>query len=96
MEELLKHLIDGQQKIIDRLECLEHGQKRLEHGQTEILSEIKNLKESDQALLDLVEKTYRNTEQIESKLEHHANMLDVLAARTTHQEAEIKGLKIAK
>ncbi|SMC64346.1 hypothetical protein [Sporomusa malonica] len=68
----------------------------LEYGQTEILSEIKSLKQADQALLDLVEKTYRKTEQIESKLDHHANMLDVLATRTTHQEAEIKGLKIAK
>ncbi|WP_425059217.1 hypothetical protein SCACP_38940 [Sporomusa carbonis] len=58
--------------------------------------DINVLSDADQALLELVEKTYRETEKIESKLDHHANMLDVLATRTTHQEAEIKGLKVAK
>jgi predicted nucleic acid-binding Zn-ribbon protein len=34
-------------------------------------------------------------DKIETTQEHHGDMLDVLAVRTTHQEAEIQGLKRA-
>ena len=82
--------------VLEKLTNLEQGQTATNNKIESILNEIKVLKDADQALLDLVEKTYRKTEQIENKLDHHANMLDVLAARTTHQEAEIKGIKLAK
>lgn len=35
-------------------------------------------------------------DKIETTQAHHSDMLDVLATRTTHQEAEIQGLKRAK
>ncbi len=95
-EQLLKEILEGQKQIVERLGRLEQGQAATNAKIDSVLNEIKNLKEADQALLDISEKTYRKTEQIETKLDHHANMLDVLATRTTHQEAEIKGLKLAK
>ncbi|MCM0757405.1 hypothetical protein M7775_02340 [Sporomusa sphaeroides DSM 2875] len=85
-EQLLKEILEGQKQLAERLDRIE----------TKIDTGLKNTTEANNALLGLIEKTYRKTEQIETKLDHHANMLDVLAARTTHQEAEIKGLKVAR
>jgi len=102
----LEKMMEQNQNMLEQLIKMARNNNTSIEELRQDVSEIKNtmaikedvqiLKDADQALLDLVEKTYRNTEQIESKLDHHANMLDVLAARTTHQEAEIKGLKIAK
>lgn len=74
-----------QKLVLEKLTGLEQGQK-------EILSEIKNLKQADQALLDLVEKTYHETEKI-SRVEAK---LDALNDRTFEHEADIRLLKKAR
>jgi len=81
-----------QRLVLEKLSNLEQGQKSLDQGQKEILSEIKNLKDADQALLGLVEKTYHETEaipRIEAKM-------DIVAKRLFENEAEISLLKRAK
>ncbi|MBP2657790.1 MAG: hypothetical protein H6Q69_822 [Firmicutes bacterium] len=83
---------DFQRLVLEKLSNLEQGQRSLDQGQKDILSEIKNLKDADQALLDLVEKTYHETEAI-SRIEAKT---DIVAKRLFENEAEISLLKRAK
>ncbi|VBB07893.1 Hypothetical protein LUCI_3158 [Lucifera butyrica] len=46
-----------------------------------------------QQLTSMVTLLSDKVDNIKKTLSRHANMLDVLATRTTHQEAEIQGLK---
>ena len=83
-----------QKEILERLDKLEAKCDILNSRQFNLEADIRILKGKLKSVSD-----FNSTDiitQIESKLDHHDNMLDVLAARTTHQEAEIKGLKIAK
>ncbi|HML88603.1 MAG TPA: hypothetical protein PKA28_09150 [Methylomusa anaerophila] len=92
LEQGQNSLVQSQNSLVQGQSSLVQGQNSLVQGQTEILAEIKNLKEADAALLDLVEKTYHETEKI-SRLEAK---LDALNDRTFEHEADIRLLKKAK
>ena len=85
-DELLKQLLDGQKEIFKRLDIIE---SKIDTG-------FKNTKESDSALLDLVEKTYRETEKISQNQLTQGESINILALRQLQTESELSAWRKAK
>jgi septal ring factor EnvC (AmiA/AmiB activator) len=77
MEEILKQILDGQKGIINRLDDIDKRLDNLEKGQTSITKRLdgidrrldnleKNNIEAHNALLEIIQKTYKKAEQIDN------------------------------
>ena len=95
-EEFQKLVLEKLAGLEQGQKTLEQGQQSLEQGQKEILSEIQNLKQADQALLDISEKTYRETEKISQIQTTQGESINILALRQLQTESELSVWKKAK
>lgn len=102
MEELLKQLLEGQKRIETRLNSIETRldsietrvdsvETKLNSIETKMDAEFKNSKESDTAILGLVEKTYKKAEQIDSI----ADDINYLLQRNAKHDNELRELRKA-
>ncbi|WP_371364624.1 hypothetical protein SRRS_52660 [Sporomusa rhizae] len=93
MEELLKQLLEGQKRIETRLDSvetrLESIETRLDSVEAKIDAEFKNSKESDAAILGLIEKTYKKAEQIDAI----ADDINYLLQRNAKHDNELRELR---
>jgi hypothetical protein len=88
MEELLKQLLESQKHLLTEIASIKECQQRIE---IKMDTEFKNLKESDSAILGLIEKTYRKTEQIDAI----ADDINFLLQRNAKHDNEIRELRKA-
>lgn len=82
-----------QRLVLEKLTSLENGQK-------EILSEIKNLKDADQSIIELIQESHRDLDKkIDSILTTQTTQgesINILALRQLQTESELSVLKKAK
>ncbi len=88
-----------QKNVLEKLKNMEEGQSRLEEGQSRLETKIDILASDGQkdifAILQLIN-TKLDATATKEDLARIEDVLDVLAARTTRQEADILNLKRAK
>jgi len=85
-----------QKLVLEKLASLEQGQATTNAKIDTVLSEIKNLKETDQTLLDLVEKTYHETEKISQNQLIQGESVNILSVRQLQTEAEFAAWRKAR
>ena len=85
-----------QKLVLEKLVNLEQGQAATNTKIDSVLSEIKSLKDADQALLDLVEKTYHETEKISQNQLIQGESVNILSMRQLQTEAEFAAWRKAR
>lgn len=101
MEELLKQLLDGQnqlfegqKQITDRLDSMENRLDRIKQNMA-TKDDMNVLKDAGQTLLELVEKTYRKTEEVALQLDTIADENTFLLKKSAQHDADIRSLRKA-
>ena len=91
----IKGLKDGQTAMQTDIIVMRADIKDLKDGQAAIHSEIKNLKESDAAILDMLEKTYRKVEEVEDNQDRMSESTRYLMRQGVQHEEDIKRIRKA-
>ncbi len=77
---------------------IEHSQllAALEHRTEENTAQLNHVVADVQRVVGSNANIQKNLTQVQEELVKHGNLLDVLAVRSTHQEAELRSLKQVK
>lgn len=95
MQGEIKSLKDGQAAMQTDIIVMRADIKDLKDGQAAIHAEIKNLKESDAAILDMLEKTYRKVEAVEDNQDRMSESTRYLMRQGVQHEEDIKRIRKA-
>ncbi|WP_371368211.1 hypothetical protein SRRS_18750 [Sporomusa rhizae] len=92
MEELLRQLVEGQKRLIAEVQELKDGQGRIE---ATMQAEFKSLKESDSAILGILEKTYRKVEEVEKNQDRMSESIRYLTRQSVQHDEDINRIRKA-
>ncbi|WP_188399502.1 hypothetical protein [Sporomusa sp. GT1] len=102
MEELLKQILfeikglkDGQTAMQSDITAMRGDIKGLKDGQVAIQAEIKNIKEADAAILDMLEKTYRKVEEVETNQDRMGESIRYLMRQGVQHDEDINRIRKA-